>query len=97
MKVLFKASEEAKAIPSQEDLFDLMREVNRQQKALHILKSYVDVYMQGKVTLTSGNDDFDAINHVYDISVYMGIMADQICKGLGLSNPNITKGRRKLE
>lgn len=97
MKILFKASEEAKAIPSQEDLFDLMREVNCQQRALRKIKAYVDAVLNGKVTLITGNNDVDLVNHVYDVNVYLRSIQIFVREGLGLSNSNITKGRRKLE
>lgn len=56
--------------------------MTKNEKALRNIKAVVDAYKEGRITLTMGNDDFDALRHVYDVSVVMGIIENHTKEGL---------------
>lgn len=75
-----------------------MIEINeREQRSLKEIKAVVDAYRGGKITVTVGNDDFDADNHTYDLSVIMGIIQNHTYEGLGLPLPNPNKEERRTQ
>ena len=63
-------------------------ECQRQRKCLASIKSIVDAYRNGTIKVTTNNDDFDIYNHVYDISVIMGMISNHTYNGLDLPIPD---------
>ena len=58
-----------------------------QVRSLKALKSIVDSYYDGRITVTMFSGDFDALNHVYDLNVIMGMISSLVYEGLGLNIP----------
>lgn len=79
--------EQLDAVQQYEVIQALLNELKRQKKALRNIKAIADSYVDGKVTLTIGKEDFDYINHVYDIGTYMGMIFSNAYEGLNLPIP----------
>lgn len=65
---------------------------SKEKKYLHNIKAITDAYYNGNLTVTAGRNDFDTDNHIYDISVIIGIINNQVYEGLGLDIPKINQG-----
>ena len=64
------------------------------QDALKRIESVIDGFRENRFRLTIGNDDFDRENHVYDISVIMGIISNYIAEAH--RNAGNQKGEKSL-
>lgn len=64
---------------------------SKEQKYLYNIKAITDAYYNGNLTITTGKNDFDTDNHIYDISVIMGMINNQVYEGLGLDIPKVNK------
>jgi hypothetical protein len=53
-----------------------------EQEALDRIQSIVSAYQENRIHITSGNDDFDAETHTYDISAIMGIIGNHISEAM---------------
>lgn len=60
--------------------------------SLKAIKNIVDCYYEGTVKVTLGNDDFDTVNHRYDLSVIMGLISNHIYEALNLLIPDRKEG-----
>lgn len=70
---------------------DKWRENERQIEAFKAIKSAIDACSNKKINVTIGSDDLDGINRIYDLKVILGIVLNQVCKGLEIPIPRITK------
>lgn len=52
--------------------------MNKNEVALQRIKAIVEACRNGSITVTQGNDDFDYLNHRYDLSVIMGIIHNHL-------------------
>ena len=46
--------------------------------ALNRIKDIVDAYKDGRIHITTVNDDFDAENHKYSVSAIIGLIGNHI-------------------
>ncbi|GFI45300.1 hypothetical protein IMSAGC019_00610 [Lachnospiraceae bacterium] len=81
--------EQLNAVQQREAIQALLNELERQEKALRKIKTIADAYFGGKVTLTTGNEDFDPVGKVYDVRTYMGMVHSNAYEGLNLPIPRI--------
>lgn len=58
------------------------------------IKHIVDSYYEGNIIVTVGNQDCDPSNHVYDLSMIMGMLSNLVYEVLNLDVP-CRKGVRK--
>lgn len=70
------------------------RMIKATENNLKAIKRIVDSYYDDTITVTIGNDDFDSDNHIYDISVIMGMLSNHIYSALHLDIPNRMEVRK---
>lgn len=58
------------------------------------IKHIVDSYYEGNIIVTVGNQDCAPLNHVYDLSMIMGMLSNLVYEALNLDVP-CRKGVRK--
>lgn len=59
----------------------------RRQRFLQNIKGLIDSIMYEKIKVTVGRDDFDGLNHIYDVSIILGIIKALTYQGLELPVP----------
>lgn len=57
------------------------------QKALLEIKKVIDSIMYEKIKVTVGRDDFDGLDHIYDVNIILGIIKALTYQGLELPVP----------
>lgn len=58
-----------------------------ERDALERIKHLLESIHGGSITVTCGTGDFDAVNHVYDAAVILGIIQNYTYEGLDEPNP----------
>lgn len=61
-----------------------------------VIRAIVDAYRKGTITVTVGNENVNANNHIYDLSVIMGMIQNHTYDGLGLPIPKGNKEKGEL-
>ncbi len=73
----------------------MTKEIEREQKSLKAIRAIVDAYRNGTITVTVENENVNANNHIYDLSVIMGMIQNHTYDGLGLPIPKKNKEERR--
>lgn len=73
----------------------MTKEIEREQKSLKAIRAIVDAYRNGTITVTVENENANANNHIYDLSVIMGMIQNHTYDGLGLPIPKGNKEERR--
>lgn len=59
----------------------------RANEYLERIKQLLETIHGRSITVTYGTGDFDAVNHIYDVAVILGLIQNYVYEGLGLPNP----------
>lgn len=65
----------------------------REVRLLQNAKAIIDSCINGEVSVTIGQNDFDIYSHTYDLSVILGILSNHVTDVMGiLTHSNSKKG-----